>query len=66
MKIKKSIVRAAIALVEDGLGYTETGLCLACGAERDCVEPDAENYPCEACGEEQVFGAEQIVLLGAF
>jgi hypothetical protein len=28
------------------------------------VEPDAEEYECENCGEPQVMGAEQALLLG--
>lgn len=40
------------------------GLCKACGEERDSVEPDAEEYPCEACGESEVYGAEQLLLTG--
>jgi hypothetical protein len=39
------------------------GFCLACGAEASGVEPDAGNYECEACGEKQVFGAEQILIM---
>jgi hypothetical protein len=37
------------------------GFCLICGAEASGVEPDAENYECEACGSDQVFGAEQLL-----
>jgi hypothetical protein len=44
-----------IAAIEadDNLGF-----CLACGAEACCVEPDAEGYECEECGEPKVMGAE--------
>ena len=38
------------------------GFCLICGAEVDGVEPDAQNYECEACGAEQVFGADELLL----
>ncbi len=41
----------------------DPGMCLACGAEAEGVEPDARNYECEACGEAQVFGIEEVVLL---
>ena len=41
-----------------------TGFCISCGASRDCCEPDARNYPCEECGENQVFGAEELLLMG--
>lgn len=40
------------------------GLCIACGAERDCCEPDARNYECEVCGEKKVFGAEELLMMG--
>ena len=41
------------------------GLCLSCGAwSSGGVEPDAENYKCEACGERAVCGAEQALLMG--
>lgn len=38
------------------------GFCLACGAERGGVEPDARNYECDDCGEYRVFGAEECLL----
>lgn len=41
----------------------DPGICLACGAEAEGVEPDACNYACEACGEAQVLGCEEAVLL---
>jgi len=28
------------------------------------TEPDAENYPCDDCGEDSCLGAEQAMLLG--
>jgi hypothetical protein len=46
------------AACDEGIGF-----CLACGAERGCCEPDAKNYPCEDCGANMVFGAEQCCLL---
>jgi hypothetical protein len=41
------------------------GFCIACHEEVDGVEPDAERYKCESCGERAVYGAEQLLLLGA-
>jgi hypothetical protein len=38
------------------------GFCLACGAEADGVEPDACAYECEACGEAQVYGCEELMM----
>jgi hypothetical protein len=36
--------------------------CLACGVEAaDGCEPDAEQYPCESCGE-PVYGAAEILI----
>lgn len=40
------------------------GFCVACGAERDCCEPDARNYECESCGEKKVFGLEELLIMG--
>jgi predicted RNA-binding Zn-ribbon protein involved in translation (DUF1610 family) len=40
----------------------DPGFCMACGAEPDGIEPDARNYECEACGEKQVFGCEELLL----
>jgi hypothetical protein len=39
------------------------GICLACGAENEGCEPDARRYECEACGEKQVYGAEELVMM---
>lgn len=39
------------------------GFCTACGAEATGVEPDAENYECEVCGQHEVFGAEQLLIM---
>lgn len=40
------------------------GRCLACRETADSVEPDAEHYKCQACGELQVFGLEQLLIMG--
>ncbi len=38
------------------------GFCLACGAEAEGCEPDAEQYECESCGAAAVYGAQEILL----
>ena len=38
------------------------GFCTACGAPRECCEPDARNYECEE--ERKVFGAEELIIMG--
>jgi hypothetical protein len=40
------------------------GFCLACGNVNDSVEPDAQRYECECCGEEKVYGASELALMG--
>jgi hypothetical protein len=40
------------------------GICLACGAETGGVEPDARMDPCEVCDENQVYGAQELVIMG--
>lgn len=39
------------------------GLCLKCGEIRfGSTEPDAENYPCDSCGEDAVQGIENALI----
>lgn len=40
------------------------GLCRACGSERYDCEPDATNYECEECGERQVYGVPELLIMG--
>ena len=43
------------------ISLDDPGFCLACGLEVLGIEPDAESYECEACGENQVFGVEALL-----
>lgn len=51
------IVRAVEA--DDNLGF-----CTECAEEAYGCEPDAEDYTCESCGAEAVYGAEQLLIMG--
>jgi Zn finger protein HypA/HybF involved in hydrogenase expression len=42
------------------------GFCLECGDEAYNVEPDARNYKCESCEAHQVFGAQEILIMGEY
>ena len=53
------------AIEESGMYCSNPGFCIECGAERGECEPDAEKYECWECGEHQVYGAEQFLLLFA-
>lgn len=44
--------------------YANEGFCIACGAEASGVEPDARNYKCEECYASQVFGIQELLLMG--
>ena len=57
-KIPYDIIEEAI---ESGEHY---GYCLACGSEHEGVEPDARNYICDQCSSHQVYGAEEIIMMG--
>ena len=57
MKVTIDQVMEAVQ-ADDNLGF-----CTACGAEAFNVEPDARNYKCESCGERQVFGAEELLMM---
>lgn len=57
---KTELLDKAIKLCEDD---EDTGLCTSCGAEIEGVEPDAEKYDCEVCGDVRcVYGREEILL----
>ena len=60
MKIPLSSIEEA---VESG---ESIGFCPACGAQQDGCEPDARRYTCEACQSPRVYGAEEIIMMGAF
>lgn len=40
------------------------GVCLACGEYAYGVEPDARQYTCESCDEKQVYGAQELLMMG--
>jgi len=44
---------------EDNMGF-----CTACAAEAYNVEPDAREYKCESCGENKVYGLEELLIMG--
>jgi hypothetical protein len=39
------------------------GICTQCGDHREMVEPDAEGYKCESCGQMAVMGAENAIMM---
>ena len=40
------------------------GQCTACHARQGGCEPDARGYKCESCGALQVYGLEELVIMG--
>jgi len=65
MKIHVSLTTDRIieAIEEAQYGLGNPGFCKSCGADADGCEPDARNYECEECGENQVFGAEEFLFM---
>ena len=66
MPEKRSSASETIFTVsEEDYHERDNGICLACGEIRyGSTEPDACNYPCDACGENQVYGLEEALLMG--
>ena len=63
MKMHKSItLDRVIELVEQD---DCMGICLACGEDAYGVEPDAWKYPCESCQKDEVYGADEILMMMA-
>ena len=42
------------------------GFCINCYEEAEGVEPDAREYFCYSCEQQTVFGAEELLLMGAY
>lgn len=57
-----SLDRIAEAVERYQTTLDNPGFCLSCGIEAGGCEPDAREYECEACGEPEVFGAEELLL----
>ena len=54
------------ALERSETGTDNPGFCLACGEEVEGCEPDARLCECECCGARKVYGAQEILMMGAF
>jgi hypothetical protein len=65
MKIHPSITldRVMEAVESEMFGLENPGFCIACGKEAMGCEPDAREYECESCGEHQVYGAQELLLM---
>lgn len=64
MAIHPSITaeRVCEAVNRHNTSLDDAGFCTACGAEAQGVEPDAEDYECESCGEPAVQGADKLLI----
>ena len=51
------------ALIEAIERDENLGFCTTCGEEQYGCEPDARRYECEACGNFDVFGAEELLIM---
>jgi len=52
--------------IEALLYQDNAGICLDCGEPHDNVEPDARGYTCTHCGARKVYGAQEVLLMGAY
>lgn len=59
---KLDIDEVVDAMEQSTFGMESIGFCVECGAQTDGVEPDAREYPCDACGECGVYGAEELLM----
>lgn len=65
MKWHRSITseRIVAAVRRHSTTLDSPGFCLVCGLEAEGVEPDARHCECEACGEHQVYGAHELLMM---
>jgi len=57
-----TLKRVMAADMRQKLTLDDPGFCLACGHEQGGCEPDAHNLTCEACGEDEVMGAADLLM----
>lgn len=64
MKIHKDVTLEIVvaAIKRRDTELDNPGFCIACGAEADNCEPDARRYPCDQCDENEVYGAEELLM----
>jgi tRNA(Ile2) C34 agmatinyltransferase TiaS len=62
MSVKKLTIEQIMEAVESG---DYVGFCRACGEQAEGIEPDARGYKCESCGKNQVYGAEELLMMYA-
>jgi hypothetical protein len=64
MKMHKSITADRImeAVERRSSSLDNPGFCTACGEDAEGCEPDAREYECEHCGEDAVYGAEELLM----
>ncbi len=62
VKNYQEIVSVALEILESEFDAYE-GVCTNCLERQEGVEPDAEGYECESCGNDNVMGAEQALLI---
>lgn len=64
VKLHKSITidRIMAAIESDQTNLDSPGFCVRCGADAEGVEPDARRYECDQCGENGVYGAEELLM----
>lgn len=58
----KGIAEYITLLVDDPEEFENTGCCTSCGEISYAVEPDAEGYVCEHCGQQTVHGSLNILI----
>jgi hypothetical protein len=60
---RKELMERILEAVEDD---ELVGFCIKCGDEYDgLLEPDARKVKCQRCGELAVYGAEELLIMGA-
>jgi hypothetical protein len=61
---RPAVLQSFADLAEIAETDNDAGFCIACGELAEGIEPDAHRYTCECCGAREVYGAEQLIMLG--
>lgn len=59
---RQTLIDLALEAMEED--DDSAGFCVKCGERRDgWTEPDACKYPCDVCGTNTVYGAQELLLM---
>jgi len=61
---KRYVFQSESDLMDHLMADDSVGFCIRCGHEHHGIEPDVDNAKCKECGNNGVFGVEELLVRG--